>query len=150
MPQFGWVFDVLIFFITTTILFFISYWQPYQKIHGRGFKNFLNYIVLFFIFFTIAMGFSFHNTRAVLEGLLGKKSEFVRTPKFNLQGLKQNSYLTKKIPKNIFIEGFLIAYFAFGIYTAFVLSDFSMLFLHLMLLVGYSYVFVQSLFFSRN
>ena len=148
-PQLGWVFNVLMFFILTSVLFFISYWTPYKKIHGGGFKNFICYIGMFFTFFTIAMGFSFHNTLAVLEGLLGKKSEFVRTPKLNIEGLKenwkQNSYLSKTIPKNVFFEGLLMGYFAFGIYSAVVLFDFSMLFLHLMLFMGYAYVFVQSI-----
>jgi hypothetical protein len=46
------------------------------------------------------MGFSFHNSVAVLEGLWGKK-EFIRTPKLNIEGLKdkwkQNNYLSKHL-----------------------------------------------------
>jgi hypothetical protein len=70
------------------------------------------------------MGFSFHNTIAVLEGLWGKKSEFVRTPKLNIEELKdkwkQNSYLSQTISKNIIIEGILILYFIFAMYSAFI------------------------------
>ena len=40
------------------------------------------------MFFTVAMGFSLHNSIGVLEGHFGKKSEFIRTPKFNVQKLK--------------------------------------------------------------
>jgi hypothetical protein len=36
-------------------------------------KNFIQYVGLFITFYTIAMGFSFHNSVAVLEGLWGKK-----------------------------------------------------------------------------
>ncbi|MGA9639443.1 cellulose synthase family protein [Flavobacterium sp.] len=148
-PQFEYLFHILFFFIITSILFFISYWVTYKSIHGGGFLNFMRYIGLFFTFYTIAMGFSFHNTVAVLEGLWGKKSEFVRTPKLNIEGLKdkwkQNSYLTKKTSKNVFFEGFLMLYFAFGIYSAIRLEDYSLSFLHIMLCIGYSYVFVQSI-----
>jgi cellulose synthase/poly-beta-1,6-N-acetylglucosamine synthase-like glycosyltransferase len=143
------VFDILIFFIITSVLFFISYWVTYKNIHGNGFKNFLNYIVLFFTFYAIAMGFSFHNTIAVLEGLWGKKSEFVRTPKLNIEELKekwkQNKYLSTKISKNIIVEGILILYFVFAMYSAFLLKDFSLLALHLMLFVGFSFIFVKSI-----
>jgi cellulose synthase/poly-beta-1,6-N-acetylglucosamine synthase-like glycosyltransferase len=148
-PQFHLLFNFLFFFIITSVLFFISYWVTYKNIHGGGFQNFLQYCGLFIAFYTIAMGFSFHNTVAVLEGLYGKKSEFVRTPKLNIEGLKdkwkQNIYLTKKISKNVFFEGLLMLYFFFGIYSAFHLVDYSLLFLHLMLTVGYGYVFFQSI-----
>ncbi len=148
-PQFEYLFHFLFFFIITSVLFFISYWVTYKSIHGGGLQNFIQYISLFFTFYTIAMGFSFHNTVAVLEGLWGKKSEFVRTPKLNIEGLKdkwkQNSYLTKKVSNNIFFEGFLMLYFAFGIYSAIHLNDYSLSFLHLMLCIGYGYVFIQSI-----
>jgi cellulose synthase/poly-beta-1,6-N-acetylglucosamine synthase-like glycosyltransferase len=147
------VFDLLIFFIITSILFFISYWASYKSIHGGGFKNFLQYIALFITFYTIAMGFSFHNTIAVLEGLWGKKSEFVRTPKLNIEGLKekwkQNTYLSNTISKNTIVEGILILYFVFAMYSAFLLNDYSLIALHLMLFVGFSYVFVKSIQTNR-
>ncbi|MEZ7504803.1 cellulose synthase family protein [Flavobacterium sp. Arc2] len=148
-PVFEKVFDILIFFVITSILFFISYWATYKSIHGGGFKNFIKYITLFITFYTIAMGFSFHNTIAVLEGLWGKKSEFVRTPKLNIEGLKekwkQNSYLSHTISKNIIVEGILILYFIFAMYSAFLLNDYSLIALHLMLFLGFSFVFVKSI-----
>ena len=83
-------FVVMSFFIISTLIFFICYWFMYKNIYGGGIKNFVNYIGMFFVFFSIAMGFSLHNTIAVLEGHLGKKSEFVRTPKFNMSKFKDN------------------------------------------------------------
>ncbi|SDH69820.1 Glycosyltransferase, catalytic subunit of cellulose synthase and poly-beta-1,6-N-acetylglucosamine synthase [Flavobacterium omnivorum] len=147
--QFEKVFDLLLFFIITSILFFISYWATYKSIHGGGFKNFLKYIILFISFYTIAMGFSFHNTVAVLEGLWGKKSEFIRTPKLNIEGLKekwkQNSYISDTISKNIIVEGLLILYFIFAMYSAFRLNDYSLIALHAMLFIGFSFVFIKSI-----
>ncbi len=141
-------FDMMIFFIITSIIFFICYWQTYKSVQGGGFKNFLKYIPLFFTFYTIAMGFSFQNSIAVLEGLIGKKSEFVRTPKFNIEALKDkwkdNIYITKKISRNTIVEGLLVIYFVFGLYYGFKLNDFGLFPFHLMLCIGYSYVFVQS------
>ena len=148
-PQLAIFFEVLAFFVFTSIVFFICYWFTFKKIHGGGFKNFINYIGLFFTFYSIAMGFSFHNTIAVLEGLLGKKSEFIRTPKFNIESLKdkwkQNTYISKKVSKYVIIEGLLLVYFLFGIYSGIRLQDYGLLPFHLMLTVGYGYVFVKSI-----
>ena len=86
-PDFSWYFNVIAFFGLSTLIFFISYWLTYKKIHGGGFKNFIRFIGMFFTFFSVAMGFSVHNSVAVIEGHLGKKSEFVRTPKFNINSI---------------------------------------------------------------
>ena len=148
-PQLALFFEVLAFFVFTTIVFFICYWFTFKKIHGGGVKNFISYIGLFFTFYSIAMGFSFHNTIAVLEGLGGKKSEFIRTPKFNIESLKdkwkQNTYISKKVSKYVIIEGLLLVYFLFGIYSGIRLQDYGLLPFHLMLTVGYGYVFVKSI-----
>ena len=109
--------------------------------------------LLFFTFFTIAMGFSLHNSIAVIEGHIGKRSEFVRTPKFNISTLKDswkgNKYINKKISFNVIIEGLLVLYFAFGMYSAFIVGDqggdFGLFPFHLMLFLGFGFVFVKSL-----
>jgi len=62
-------FYVMSFFVISSLIFFICYWVMYKSIYGGGIKNFFKYIGAFFTFFSIAMGFSLHNTIAVLEGL---------------------------------------------------------------------------------
>jgi cellulose synthase/poly-beta-1,6-N-acetylglucosamine synthase-like glycosyltransferase len=142
-------FNVMAFFIVTTFIFFICYWNTYKNVQGGGFKNFIKYISLFFTFYAIAMGFSFQNSIAVIEGLIGKKSEFVRTPKFNIEVLKEkwkeNIYLTKKISRNTIAEGLLVLYFLFGMYSAYLLKDFGLFPFHLMLFLGFGFVFYKSL-----
>lgn len=142
-------FDILVFFVITSLLFFICYWFTFKTTQGGGLKNFIKYSALFFTFYTIAMGFSFHNSLAVIEGLRGKKSDFIRTPKFNIESLrdkwKQNSYISKKISKNVIVEGILMLYFLFAIYSGFRLKDYSLMPFHFMLFIGYSFVFVKSL-----
>ena len=125
----------------------------YKNIYGSGFKKFFSYIGMFFTFFSIAMGFSLHNSIAVLEGHIGKKSEFVRTPKFNIRKFKDNwknnKYLRKKLSSNVLIEGLLMLYFGFGLYSAFIVGDqggdFGLFPFHLMLCIGFGYVFFKSL-----
>ncbi|WP_298555512.1 cellulose synthase family protein [uncultured Algibacter sp.] len=146
-------FYVMSFFVLSTIIFFICYWFMYKNIYGSGFKNFISYIGMFFVFFSIAMGFSLHNSIAVLEGHMGKKSEFVRTPKFNIKkykdNWKNNKYIKKTVSVHVIFEGLLMLYFGFGMYSAFIVGnqggDFGLFPFHLMLFVGFGYVFFKSL-----
>ncbi len=146
-------FIVMSFFVISTIIFFICYWVMYKKIYGGGVKGFINYVGMFFVFFSIAMGFSLHNSIAVIQGHLGKKSEFVRTPKFNISkfkdNLKSNKYIKKTVSINVIFEGLLMLYFAFGMYSAFIVGnqggDFGLFPFHLMLFLGFGYVFFKSL-----
>jgi len=146
-------FYVMSFFVISTIIFFICYWFMFKQIYGGGFKKFIHYISLFLTFFSIAMGFSLHNSIAVLEGHFGKRSEFIRTPKFNINSLtdswKDNKYIRKKLSVNVILEGLLMLYFVFGMYSAFIVGDqggdFGLFPFHLMLFFGFGYVFFKSL-----
>ena len=146
-------FYVMSFFVLSTLIFFVCYWIMYKKIYGGGIKNFIGYIGMFFVFFSIAMGFSLHNSIAVLEGHLGKKSEFIRTPKFNIStfkdNLKKNQYIKKTVSAHVIFEGLLMTYFGFGMYSAFIVGDqggdFGLFPFHLMLFLGFGYVFIKSL-----
>ena len=146
-------FYVMSFFVVSTIIFFVCYWYMFKNIYGGGFKQFIKYIGMFFTFFSIAMGFSLHNSIAVIEGHIGKRSDFIRTPKFNISELKDswkgNKYLKKNISLNVIFEGILMLYFGFGMYSAFVVGDqggdFGLFPFHLMLFIGFGFVFFKSL-----
>ncbi len=148
-PDLAWVFEVTSFFIVSTLILFVCYWFTFKNIQGGGFEKFLEYIVLFFAFFSVALGFSLHNSLAVLEGHSGKRSEFVRTPKFNINNLKDswkgNRYLTKKLSPNVVIEGLLMGYFLYGMYVAVPLNDFGLFPFHFMLFLGFGFVFFSSI-----
>jgi cellulose synthase/poly-beta-1,6-N-acetylglucosamine synthase-like glycosyltransferase len=147
-------FYVMSFFVASSLIFFVCYWYMYKNIYGSGFVKFIKYIGAFFTFFSVAMGFSLHNTIAVLEGHIGKKSEFVRTPKFNIitlkDGWKKNKYIKKKPSVHVILEGMLAIYFIFGMYSAFIVGDqggdFGLFPFHFMLFTGFSYVFFKSIF----
>jgi cellulose synthase/poly-beta-1,6-N-acetylglucosamine synthase-like glycosyltransferase len=145
----AWVFDIISLFIVSTVILFICYWFTYKSIQGSSFDKFVDYIKLFFTFFSVALGFSLHNSIAVLEGHMGKRSEFVRTPKFNLNSItdswKGNKYLTKKLSPNMILEAALMVYFLFGMYSAIPLNDFGLFPFHFMLFLGFGFVFFKSL-----
>ncbi len=144
-----WVFSLLSLFTISTIILFVCYWFTYKSIQGSGFNNFVEYIKIFFTFFSVALGFSLHNSIAVLEGHMGKRSEFVRTPKFNINNIteswKGNKYLAKKLSPNMILEFALMVYFLFGMYSAIPLNDFGLFPFHFMLFLGFGFVFFKSL-----
>jgi hypothetical protein len=127
----------------------LCYWQSYARIHGGGFKNFFKFIGMFVGFFSIAMGFSVHNTIAVMEGHLGKKSAFIRTPKFNISkttdSWRNNIYIKPGITPNLIVELILFLYFGFALYSAFYTQDFGLIIFHLMLFFGFGFVSIKSL-----
>ncbi len=145
----GWIFEVTGFFIISTVILFICYWFTYKSVQESSFDKFIDYIKLFFTFFSVVLGFSLHNTMAVIEGHMGKRSEFVRTPKFNINSLtdswKGNKYLAKKLSPNMILEFGLMLYFLFGMYSAIPLNDFGLFPFHFMLFLGFGFVFFNSL-----
>ncbi|MEZ4885355.1 MAG: glycosyltransferase family 2 protein [Chitinophagales bacterium] len=113
------------------------------------FKMLLKFIVLFPLFLALSMGLSLHNTFAVLQGFIGKKSPFVRTPKFNIKGLadtvQKRKYLATKIPMTTFLEGFLALYFLAASIAGVYFQNTMFLAFHLLLMVGYGAIFFFTL-----
>lgn len=141
---------ILSIFSLSTIIFFISYWTTYSRIKGKGWRSFFLYCGTFFMFFTIALGFSVHNSIAVIEGHLGKKSPFIRTPKFNVISRRSASPKEPvKVSIQLIAEGVLMAVFALTVFMAFQLDNYRLLLFHLMLFLGFSYVFFTSLHLDR-
>jgi len=147
-PELGIYFSINGFFVSSTLILFICNWIVFKNLHGSHFGNFMRYIKMFISFFSIALGFSLHNTLAVAEAYAGKKSEFIRTPKFNINKLtdtwKGNQYLNTKLSINTILEVILLLYFGFGLFSAFYVRDFALFPFHLMSFAGYGYVVFNS------
>ena len=99
-------------------------------------------------FLIVSMGLSLSNTIAVIEGYLGIKSSFVRTPKFNVatkSEFKGNKYDKKSISLLTIGEGLLMVLFGFTAINRALYQDLGMVPFHLMLAVGYGLVFFYTL-----
>lgn len=96
------------------------------------------------LYLSFTMGMAFNNAMAVVEGWLGIKSSFVRTPKFNaLDAVKTNSLSlssSKLFTPFFVIELILLIYFLSGAALAFYYHDFSMFPYHLMLAFGFGMI----------
>ncbi len=118
--------------------------------YGKGsfWRSLLQAFYLLPLFLAVSMGLALHNAQAVWEGLSGKKSPFVRTPKFNLEvgksALKSNQYISLKMPLTTYFEGFLAFVFSAMVVVHVFWGTFAMLPFHLMLALGYGLVFITS------
>ncbi len=152
-PEFMGIFNIFSFLAISMLIFFICYWVIFKRVYGGGFANFIKYIQLFFSFFSISMGFSLINSIGVLEGHLGKKSPFVRTPKIKIEGKyfskKNSKYNSKKVHWSTYLEGVMIIYFLVALYLDVVYKDLGLLCYHFMLLSGFSYVFLKTIAFNK-
>ena len=149
-PQFALIFQLGSFFITGLLLWMIFYYGSISRDPISAGTKIRKIATMFPAFLTVSMGFSLHNGIAVIKGLAGEVSPFVRTPKFNVVGAsggwKSNNYLISRISGITMMEFLLTFYFLGGMISAFVLGDFALLPFHLMLFLGFLYISGYSIY----
>ncbi len=122
------------------------YWTATHRFYPDANRKF---IILFPAFLLVSMGLSLHNSLAVIEGWLGIKTPFIRTPKFNIVGKRgswlNNSYLNPKLDLITLLEGILCVCFILGMIRGIEMNETSLLFFHAMLAIGFGTVFLSSL-----
>lgn len=147
--EYDLLFTLAGFFLITLPILGLFYWTSLQRAYTNKWKAFAHFIVLFPMFLSVSMGLSLHNAMAVLEGYLGKKSPFIRTPKFNLTDDKSkkwsaNVYLRKSINPLTLLEILFAIYFLGGIILGFKYGDYGLMPFHFMLFLGFTYVSLYS------
>ncbi len=135
------IFNMMSIFVLAFISSFMFYLNSQKHVHADWRKK----IALFPLFMAGSMGFAVNNTRAVIEGLLSRKSEFVRTPKFKADGGKEkiisnNKYLSKKIGLSVYVELILAAYCLIGVAASIYFLEIAALPFHLMFFLGFATV----------
>lgn len=140
-PEYGILFNISSLFLICTLLLMLFYWTSYRDKSRGIFRFFWDFI----LFLSTSMGMSLHNSVAVMEGYAGKKSSFIRTPKFNIVNnkdqWKSNVYLVSSINLVTVFEGLLSLYFLAAIVSSFILKDYGLLPFHMMLFWGFGFVF---------
>ncbi|MGL5889099.1 MAG: histidine kinase, partial [Bacteroidia bacterium] len=136
----------LLSFVILAVLYYVSS-ITFFKSKNQGFGS---YLLSFPVFLSVSMGLSLHNAVAVVEGYLGRKTPFVRTPKFNINKTSDmwsgNVYIRNTFSPMVIAEGLLMLYFVYGIITGIRLGDYGLLPFHVMLATGYGLVFCFSVF----
>jgi len=135
------VMSVFVFaFIGSFLFYLFSQKDVYQDWRKR--------ILLFPVFMAGSMGFAVNNSRAVLEGLFRKKSEFVRTPKYRIQN-KQDSWKGKeyapvKLNGTVLVEIALAIYCLFGLVSSLYFLELAAVPFQLLFFLGFAFVSVMS------
>lgn len=104
------------------------------------------FITQFPLFLCMSMGLSLFNSIAVLEGYMGRRTPFVRTPKFASTDQTVSRRMVRwGIPPPVALaEGLLALYFAFGAALAIHHGYHLFLLFHLMLTTGFGLLFIYS------
>jgi len=148
-PEYNTLFNAASFFLISLLALGIFYWASLLNQKLGFFKTFYEFISTFPLFLSISMGLSLHNTIAVVEGYLGIKSAFIRTPKFNIIKMSdkwtKNIYLKKNLTPVTFLEGLLSLYFLGAMALGYYYNDFGLFIFHLMLCFGFATVFYYSI-----
>lgn len=119
------------------------------QLSGRPMRNGLQFLWLYPLFLAVMLGLSLHNSLAVLEGHLGIRTPFVRTPKFNVSpgsdGWVSNTYGRPAVSGLLWFELALAVYFTVGVGLGIRQQDYSMISFHGLLAFGFALVAGYSL-----
>jgi cellulose synthase/poly-beta-1,6-N-acetylglucosamine synthase-like glycosyltransferase len=145
-PGLAWLFYAgnvfLVGFFSITIFYWVATTRFYEK-PGRTFWR------LYPRFLIVSMGLSLHNGLAVLEGWFGRKTPFIRTPKFSVvkrsDRWRGNEYVKVTLSMQTIFEALLCLYFCAGVALGIYLHDSGLLLFHVMLALGFGSVVYYSI-----
>ena len=141
------------YFFSSTIFLGFYYWNSFRDKRGNFFGDLFRFLGRFVQFLTVSMALGLSNAVAVIEGYLGIKSSFVRTPKFNVakkDEFKGNKYDKKSLSIINILEGIFMVTFGFTAVNRALYGDLGMVPFHLMLAIGYGIIFFNTLKENRG
>jgi len=139
-------FNFMAIFVIAFIGSFMFYLYAQKDVHADWRKR----IVLFPLFMAGSMGLALNNSRAVIEGLLDRKSEFVRTPKAKIvtkddNDSKNKYFANMKVDSSAIIELLLAIYCLIGVAASIFFLEIAALPFQLMFFFGFASVSFLSL-----
>lgn len=116
LPDNSWVFKLVPFALCSNVMLLLVFAGGNIVSAKNKAMSALTFPLTFIGFLIVNLGMSLYMALGIVEGYLGKKSEFVRTPKFNVTGNKEstagNTYLRIQITPLHFLE---FLFFAYGV-----------------------------------
>jgi cellulose synthase/poly-beta-1,6-N-acetylglucosamine synthase-like glycosyltransferase len=139
----------LIGLLSIAAVYFVANARKNPSNPNPGFYNTIKFLILFPIFLALSMGLSLHNSIAVIQGFIGRKTPFIRTPKYNIlsgnDSFKRKKYVGGRLSWTTLGEGMLSLYFLFGLVYGFYNDNNTFLVYHLLLALGFGTIFYYSL-----
>jgi len=137
-------YDIYFTFMSVFVLAFIASFLFYVFSQKDVYEDWRTRVLLFPVFMAGSMGFAINNTKAVFEGLIKKKSEFVRTPKYGIEKIedtwKDKKYAHQKIKFSVFLEMFVSLYSFAGVVVSIVTLQIAAIPFQLMFAFGFGFV----------
>lgn len=136
-----WIDLIMLLVATTPVTVF------YLTAEKALYKNWYARVLYVPFLMALGIGIAVNNGRAVLEALLGSKSEFKRTPKHGIEG-SNGSWGDKKyfcsLNRTTLLELFMAIYFTYAVYLAVSNQIYIAIPFLLLFQFGFSYVFLTS------
>ena len=133
-------FAIMGFFVITFFGSFLFYLFSQKDVYLDWKKR----ILLFPLFMAGSMGFAVNNTKAVWEGFLRKKSEFIRTPKYAVtqkgDAWRGKKYAFTEFRPMVLVELFLALYCLFGVGASLYFREFAAVPFQLLFACGFGLV----------
>ena len=141
--------DLYFALMSVFVLAFVGSFLFYLYSQKSVYEDWRRRILLFPLFMAGSMGFAVNNSRAVFEGLIKKRSEFVRTPKYKIED-KKDSWLEKKyVPLKlnwvVFVEIALALYCFFGVISSLYYLEIAAVPFQLLYFLGFFFVSLLSI-----
>jgi cellulose synthase/poly-beta-1,6-N-acetylglucosamine synthase-like glycosyltransferase len=138
-------FSVMALFVFAFLGSFLFYLYSQKDVY----RDWQRRMLLFPLFMAGSMGFAINNTKAVIEGLLKKKSEFVRTPKYRIVDKKDHwrnkKYVPVRMSLTVYLEAALALYCLFGVGASIYFLELSAVPFQLLFSMGFGLVSVMSI-----
>ena len=131
------------------VLAFIGSFLFYLLSQKSVYPDWRRRLMLFPLFMAGSMGFAVNNSRAVFEGLFKRKSDFIRTPKYHIEG-KSDSWLEKKyVPAKmdwiVAVEVVFAIYCFFGVISSLYYLEIAAVPFQLLYFAGFTFVSALSI-----
>ena len=141
--------DLYFAMMSVFVLAFIGSFMFYMFSQKAVYPDWRRRLLLFPLFMAGSMGFAVNNSRAVFEGLIKKRSEFVRTPKYKIEGKTDSWMLKKYVPVKlnwvVFVEIALAVYCFFGVISSLYYLEIAAVPFQLLYCMGFSFVSALSI-----
>lgn len=142
-------FAMMSLFVFAFIGSFLFYLYSQKEVY----KDWKRRIFLFPLFMAGSMGFAVNNSKAVIDGLLRKKTQFVRTPKYCIESIKDTWIDKKYVPIDItpmcIIEILLALYCFFGVISSLYFLEIAAVPFQLLFSLGFGFVSFLSIKHAR-
>jgi hypothetical protein len=140
----GGMHDTYFTFMSVFVFAFIGSFLFYLFSQKDVYKDWRKRIFLFPVFMAGSMGLAVNNSRAVIEGLFKRKSEFVRTPKYSIltrnDSWRDKTYVPVKLSATIIVEIVLAIYCLFGVVSSIYFLEIAAIPFQLLFFLGFSVV----------